>query len=66
MKFGVSKKELIKSLESTLKLTREGILKLNLKDPDTVEIYFEGGHIETVNIACNSGVAIIRDVTKRI
>ncbi|HHT03566.1 MAG TPA: hypothetical protein GX005_04500 [Bacteroidales bacterium] len=66
MKTGVSKAELIKSLEATLKLTREKIACLDLRDENTVVIYFEGGYTRVINIACNSGIAIIRDVCKYI
>lgn len=66
MKAYVSKEELVKSLEATLKLTREEIESLELKDQDTVLIHFEGGGTKTVNIACNSGIAIIRDIAKAI
>lgn len=66
MKAYVSKEELVKSLEATLKLTREEIESLELKNQDTVLINFEGGSTKTVNIACNSGIAIIRDVAKAI
>lgn len=65
MRAGVSKKELVKSLEATLKLTREEVVELELVQ-DTVIIHFEGGGHTPVNIACNSGIAIIRDVAKHI
>ena len=65
MKEGVSKRELVKSLEATLKLTREEIVALELIQ-DTVIIHFEGGGHIPVNIAMNSGMAIIRDVAKAI
>ena len=66
MKKGVSKQELIKSLEATLKLTRDRVESLELLDKDTVVIHFEGGYKKSVNIACDSGMAIIRDISKSI
>ena len=66
MKPGITKAELVKSLEFTLKLTRENIAALELKDEDTVVIHFESGGHKKVNIAMNSGIAIIRDVAKAI
>jgi len=69
MQPGVSKQQLIESLEATLRLTREDIVGLELtsrQDPeDTVIIHFGGGS-QAVNIACDSGIAIIRDVSKAI
>lgn len=66
MKAGVSKQELIKSLEATVKLTREDVESLELKDLDTVIIHFKNGIKKPVNIACDSGMAIIRDVARHI
>ena len=66
MKQGVTKKEFIKSLESTLKLTRERITGLELKDDEIVTIHFHGGYSKSVSIACNSALAIIKDVIKEV
>lgn len=70
MNKGVTKQELIKSLEYTLKLTRAGVIALDLTTTyevdDTVLIYLEGGGTQSVNIACDSGIAIIRDVCRAI
>lgn len=66
MKKGITKAELVKSLEFTLKLTRNGIACLELIDDETVVIWYEDGNNQMVNIACNSGIAIIRDVCKYI
>lgn len=66
MRPGVSKKELIKSLEQTLRLTRAGVVGLELVDEDNVEITFRGGGKRLVNIEADSGIAIIRDVTKAV
>ena len=66
MKAGVSKEELVKSLEFTLKLTREKIDSLELIYDETVVIHYESGYGQKVNIACNSAMEIIRDVAKAI
>jgi len=64
MKKGVTKQELIKSLEVTMKLTREGIENLELIGEDIVVIHFDNGNAKAVSIACDSGMAIIRDISK--
>lgn len=66
MKVGVTKQELIDSLSETLKLTREGVHHLELKDKDTVIIHYNCGHQKPVNIALDSGIAIIRDVCRQV
>ena len=66
MKAGVTKEQLVKSLGETLSLTREGISHLELKDNDTVIIHWNNGYQREVNIACDSGLAIIKDVAKSI
>ncbi|MBE5966974.1 MAG: hypothetical protein E7255_08415 [Lachnospiraceae bacterium] len=69
MKPGVTKQQLIKSLEATLRLTREDIVALVLVsryEPDDTVIIHSTGGIQTVDIACNSGIAIIRDVCRAI
>lgn len=66
MKTGVTKEQLIKSLADTLRLTRIGIEDLVLLNTNTVQIKYEGGGTKNVNIAANSGIAIIRDVAKYV
>lgn len=70
MKTGVLKKELVDSLATTLRLTRTEVTDLELtsrwEPEDTVIVHFMGGGTQTVNIACNSGIAIIRDVCRAI
>ncbi|MDF2908306.1 MAG: hypothetical protein K0R34_3627 [Herbinix sp.] len=66
MKSGVTKQELINSLEATLKLTREPIESLELVGDDKVIIHFKGGATVPVNIHMDSGLAIIRDVSRAI
>lgn len=66
MKIGVSKQELIDSLSETLSLTRERVDHLELKDNDTVVIHYKGGYQKPVNIAMDSGLAIILDVSRAV
>lgn len=70
MKSGVSKQELVDSLATTLRLTRTEVSGLELtsrnEHEDTVIIHYQGGGTQTVNIACDSGIAIIRDVCRAI
>lgn len=62
MRTGVTKKQFIKSLEQTLRLTRAGVKSLELVDDETIIIHYEGGGKRPVNIALDSATAIIRDV----
>lgn len=66
MKIGVSKQELIDSLSETLSLTRERVDHLELKDNDTDVIHYKGGYRKSVNIAMDSGLAIILDVSRAV
>lgn len=66
MKSGVTKQQLINSLEASLKLTRAGVESLELVNEELVTIHYESGGSKNVNIACDSGIAIIRDVTRSI
>ena len=66
MKNGVTKAMLIESLATTLRLTRAGVEYLTLVDDDTVEIVFTEGYSKFVSIACDSGMACIRDICKAI
>lgn len=69
MKAGTTKQELVDSLSSTLRLTRAGIIGLELASKheaeDTVIIYYSWGK-KFVNIVADSGIAIIRDVCRAI
>lgn len=64
---GEDKQKILDKLVETLKLTRAGI------DIDTMEYYapkqyvlikFKSGFSRAVNVACDSGIAMIRDVLK--
>ncbi|NLI89775.1 MAG: hypothetical protein GX366_05140 [Epulopiscium sp.] len=66
MRVGVSKGELIKSLESTLKLTREGIQSVELVGYEDVIVHYNCGNHRMINIACCSGLAIIKEVANRV
>lgn len=57
----------ITNLAGLLRQTREGVMDLALsKDGEMVTILFKGGGTRRVNIACDSYLAIVRDVTKAI
>lgn len=62
MRTGITKKQFIKSLEQTFRLTRAGVKSLELVDDETIIIHYEGGGKRPVNIALDSATAIIRDV----
>ena len=68
MKANCNKGDLLKALLPAIQMTRGGsdIVDLSLADTfeeeDTVLIEFKNGAIQAVNIACDSGMAIIRDV----
>lgn len=66
MREGYSKEQLVKLLELTIKATRAGsnVEKLTLEG-DYVVIHYTGG-IKKVNIAGDSGIAIVMDVAKRV
>ncbi len=70
MRTGVSKKEFIAKYAELLCMTRENVVDLSLIDNDTVEIVYCDArkelYYQKVNIACDSGMAIIRDVAKAI
>ena len=57
----------ITNLADLLRQTREGVVDLALsEDGETVTILFEGGGTRRVNIACDSYLAIVKDVVKAI
>lgn len=63
------KKDIVSRLSILLKATRagSGIDKLQLsEDEETVQILFKNGFNRNVNIACDSGIAIIEDVIKAL
>lgn len=66
MKAGVSKQEFIDKYAELLCMTRENVVDLKLVNDETVVIRYEFGYGQKVNIACDSGMGIIRDVAKAI
>lgn len=66
MKKGVTKQEFINKYSELLSMTREGIERLELLDDDFVDIIYNDGYKKKVDIACNSAMAIIRDIAKKI
>ena len=61
-----TKEQLVGKLYEALKMTRAGmgIREMEL-DGDYVIIHYEGG-INKVPVACDSGIALMRDVLKHI
>lgn len=70
MKAGVTKQQFITKYAELLCMTRENVVDLKLVNDETVEIVYasqDGNECyKNVNIACDSGMAIIRDVARRI
>ena len=66
MKKGVSKQDFISMYSELLSMTREGISHLELQDAETVIINYTDGYKRKVNIAADSGMAIIRDVARHV
>lgn len=53
----------------TLKLTRQlyDLIDLDyIKESEIVVAHFEGGHKVDINVACDSGVAMIKDIIRAI
>lgn len=66
MKKGATKEQLVKNFAETVKLTRAEVADLQLLDDETVRIIYEDGGVQSVNIACDSGMGIIRDIARAI
>lgn len=62
-----TKQELLDALLPVIQMTRGGseVMALELVDEETVKIVFPGGS-HYANIAGDSGMAIIRDVCKKV
>lgn len=56
----------VHNLGFLLSQTREGVVSAELRDDDVVVIRFEDGGLQSVNVKCDSYMAIIRDVAKAI
>lgn len=59
------KQMFVRNLGQLLSQTGTGVMTAELEDKDTVVIYFVGG-TKRVNIACDSYLAIIKDVVDAI
>ncbi len=59
------KQKFVINLGQLLSQTSTGVMAAGLEDEDTVVIYF-GGSVKRVNIACDSYLAIIKDVVNSI
>lgn len=60
------KEALLKGLLATLRCTNAAVMDLVLVNDETVEIRYESGGCRKVNIACDSGTAMIRDIMAHI
>lgn len=62
-----NKSEIVSQLETLLKLLRNGVEKLSFdEEKETIKISFEGGGSREVNVAGDSGYALIKDVIAKI
>lgn len=69
MNTGYSKKDLVQRLCLAVKTTRagDGIQTMLLSDDEErVTIFYKNGGIKNVCVACDSGIALMRDVLKEI
>lgn len=66
MKKGITKQEFINKYSELLRMIREDINCLQLYNDETVVIQYKDGFERKVSIACNSGIATIRDIAKVI
>lgn len=69
MKKGYTKKILVKRLLLAVNITRAGENIQNMllsDDEETVTIFYKSGGTRTVSVACDSGIALMRDVLQVI
>jgi hypothetical protein len=66
MKAGVTKERFIEKYSELLFMTREGVSHLELLEDDYVNIVYNNGYKRKVDIACNSAMAIIRDIARHV
>ena len=64
MKKEVTKEDFINKYSELLQMTREEVRELELQDAETVIINYTDGYKRKVNIAADSAMAIIRDVSE--
>ena len=65
MNAGYTKRELVQRILLTVRITRAGEniqTMLLSEDEETVTIFYKGGGSRTVSVACDSGIALMRDV----
>ena len=56
----------VANLGTLLSQTREGIVGAYLDDRDQVHVVYKDGYARVVDVSCDSYMAIIRDVTRRL
>lgn len=64
-----NKQEILKHLTLALQATRAGsdiVLMEYIKGREEVCIYKDGNHVQWVNVACDSGISMIRDICKAL
>lgn len=61
----LTKQAFVRNLGQLLSQTRTGVISAELKDEDTVIVHYQDGEGK-VNIACDSYLAIIKDVVNSI
>ncbi len=62
-----NKKDIVSKLSILMKATRAGgdIHKMRLsEDESEVKILFQSGYERTINVECDSGIALIQDVIR--
>lgn len=59
-----NKKAILAELEKTINLTRERKIYLVLSSDEDKVYVIRGDNRERINVACDSGVAMIRDVMR--
>lgn len=60
------KERFVESLGMLMRLADVDCTGLRLKDMETVEVLYESGGRREINIACDSKIAIVRDVARVI
>lgn len=62
----LDRRSFVQNLRCLLAQTREGIASADLDRSDIVTIFYTSGHQRKINVAMDSYLAIIKDVTKHL
>ena len=64
------KSKITSALFDLVSITRAGNdisgMRYSMAPEETVTIFYKGGGKRVINVACDSGIALIRDVVRRI